>query len=154
MVNRARDALQGRYDGLNGGFGGAPKFPPCISLEFRLDLWERQNDKRLLNIVRHSLGAMASGGIYDHVGGGFHRYATDAQWHIPHFEKMLYNQAHLVHLYVRAYKLTGEAAWRRVAEDIFRFVAREMTSPAGAFYSALDAETEAVEGKYYLWTEE
>ena len=154
MVNRARDALQGRYDGLNGGFGGAPKFPPCINLEFLLDLWERQNDERLLGIVRHSLAVMAAGGIYDHVGGGFHRYATDAQWRVPHFEKMLYNQAHMAHLYLRAYKLTNEPAWRRVAEDIFRFVAREMTSPAGAFYSALDAETETVEGKYYLWTEE
>ena len=95
---------------------------------------------------------MAAGGIYDQIGGGFHRYATDAEWRVPHFEKMLYNQAHLARLYLRAYELTGDDRWRWVAEDIFRFVAREMTGPGGAFYSALDAETEAEEGKYYLWT--
>ena len=154
LVNRAVAAIKGRYDAFNGGFGGAPKFPPCIRLEFLLESLQREPDERALEIVRHTLVAMARGGIYDQVGGGFHRYATDAQWQIPHFEKMLYNQAHLSHLYLKAYRATGEESWKRVAEDIFRFVARELTDPAGGFYSALDAETEAVEGQYYLWTEE
>jgi hypothetical protein len=97
---------------------------------------------------------MANGGLFDQVGGGFHRYATDVGWKVPHFEKMLYNQAHLTRLYVRAYALTGELRWRKAAERVLAFVAREMTSAEGAFYSALDAETEAEEGKYYLWTED
>ncbi len=154
LVNRSLAAVKGRYDAYYGGFGGAPKFPPCIRLEFLLGTWEREKDESSLKMVAHTLVAMARGGIYDQVGGGFHRYATDAQWQIPHFEKMLYNQAHLAHLYLSVYRATGEEAWRWVAEDIFRFVAREMTDADGGFYSALDAETEAVEGKYYLWTEE
>ncbi|NKB66037.1 MAG: DUF255 domain-containing protein [Candidatus Latescibacteria bacterium] len=154
LVNRTLAAVKGRYDTYNGGFGGAPKFPPSIRLEALLEAWKREDDQAALDMASHTLEAMALGGIYDHVGGGFHRYATDAQWHVPHFEKMLYNQAQLAANYTRAYQTTGEEAWRRKAADIFTFVAREMTHPDGGFYSALDAETEAVEGLYYLWTRE
>ena len=153
LVARVLAAIQGRYDAINGGFGGAPKFPPGMRLELLMADVERFEGGSARQIVLHTLEQMARGGIYDQMGGGFHRYSTDAKWLVPHFEKMLYNQAHLVRLYLRAYELTGEARWRYVAEDIFRFVAREMTSPEGAFYSALDAETEAEEGKYYVWTE-
>ena len=154
LVERSLSAIKGRYDAHYGGFGGAPKFPPCMRLEFLLAAPERFTDERAMTIVDHTLRAMARGGIYDQVGGGFHRYATDVEWRVPHFEKMLYNQAHLARLYLRAYQATGREEWRRLAKDIFRFVRREMTAPDGPFYSALDAETEAVEGKYYLWTEE
>ena len=152
LVARVLSAIQVRYDAINGGFGGAPKFPPSLRLEMLMATAGRFADPQVQRIVLHSLERMAAGGIYDQIGGGFHRYATDAEWRVPHFEKMLYNQAHLARLYLRAYELTGGDRWRWVAEDIFRFVAREMTGPEGAFYSALDAETEAEEGKYYLWT--
>ncbi len=152
LVARVLAAVQTRYDAINGGFGGAPKFPPSLRLELLMATAERFADPQVQRIVLHSLERMAAGGIYDQIGGGFHRYATDAEWRVPHFEKMLYNQAHLARLYLRAYERTGDDRWRWVAEDIFRFVAREMTGPEGPFYSALDAETEAEEGKYYLWT--
>ena len=154
LVARVLSAIQVRYDAINGGFGGAPKFPPSLRLEMLMATAGRFADPQVQRIVLHSLERMAAGGIYDQIGGGFHRYATDAEWRVPHFEKMLYNQAHLARLYLCAYELTGDDRWRWVAEDIFRFVAREMTGPEGAFYSALDAETEAEEGKYYLWTAE
>ena len=154
LVARVLSAIQVRYDAINGGFGGAPKFPPSLRLEMLMATAERFADPQVQRIVLHSLERMAAGGIYDQIGGGFHRYATDAEWRVPHFEKMLYNQAHLSRLYLRAYELTGDDRWRWVAEDVFRFVAREMTGPEGAFFSALDAETEAEEGKYYLWTAE
>ncbi len=153
LVLAAADAILERYDGTHGGFGGAPKFPPAIDLEFLLHPWVEEHRENAASVVDHTLRAMADGGIYDQVGGGFHRYATDAGWRVPHFEKMLYNQAQLARLYTRAFARTGDQRWRLVADDIFRFLDREMTSPEGAFYSALDAETDAVEGKYYTWTE-
>ena len=154
LVVRVLAAIQERYDAINGGFGGAPKFPPGMRLELLMADVERFEKGAAPQIVLHTLAQMARGGIYDQMGGGFHRYSTDAEWQVPHFEKMLYNQAQLVRLYLRAYELTEEPRWRFVAQDIFRFVAREMTAPDGAFYSALDAETEAEECKYYVWTEE
>lgn len=150
---RAVEAMKQQYDSAYGGFGGAPKFPPTMRLELLLDAWESSTDEQALRIVTHTLDVMTAGGIHDQVGGGFHRYATDAQWLVPHFEKMLYNQAQLTHLYLRAYELVGKQRWRRVAERALQYVAREMAAPEGGFYSALDAETDAVEGKYYVWTE-
>ena len=152
LVARVLAAVQTRYDAIHGGFGGAPKFPPSLRLEMLMATAERFADPQVQRIVLHSLEQMAAGGMYDQIGGGFHRYATDAEWRVPHFEKMLYNQAQLARLYLRAYELTRDDRWRWVAEDIFHFVAQEMTGPEGAFYSALDAETEGEEGKYYLWT--
>jgi uncharacterized protein YyaL (SSP411 family) len=153
LVHRAAAAIKGRYDAANGGFGGAPKFPPSMRLAFLLDAFEQEGDQRALEIVEHTLAAMSNGGMYDQVGGGFHRYSTDARWRVPHFEKMLYNQADLVRVYARAYRLTGDERWRAVVEDVLAYATREMTSAEGAFFSALDAETEAEEGKYYVWTE-
>ena len=154
LVKRTRLELEARYDARFGGFGGAPKFPSTMSLDFLLTSWMDTGDETTWQVVEHSLEAMSHGGVYDQVGGGFHRYATDTQWRVPHFEKMLYNQAGLGCLYLRAFELSGRSSWGALANDILEFVKRELTSPEGPFYSALDAETEAVEGKYYLWTAE
>ncbi|MEE2707995.1 MAG: thioredoxin domain-containing protein, partial [Gemmatimonadota bacterium] len=153
LVNRAVDRLKSRYDVQNGGFGGAPKFPQPMQLELLLSDYERTGDVRILPIVTHTLDAMARGGMYDHVGGGFHRYATDVRWRVPHFEKMLYNQSDLSRIYLMAYRITGKAFYVHVAEDILAYVTRDMLGDDGAFYSAMDSETDAVEGQYYLWSD-
>lgn len=129
VMDRALGEMRSAYDRTHGGFGGAPKFAPAMRLELLLDLYERTGGGEALDMVTHTLEAMARGGVYDQVGGGFHRYATDAQWRLPHFEKMLYNQAQLARIYTRAYALTGEARWERVVDDIAAYVRREMTSP-------------------------
>ncbi|MDP6776631.1 MAG: DUF255 domain-containing protein [Candidatus Latescibacteria bacterium] len=146
--------MVGRYDQTHGGFGPAPKFPPPIGLELLLREYERTRNAQLLAVVTHTLDMMAQGGMHDHLGGGFHRYSTDEKWHVPHFEKMLYDQAQLARVYLHAYAITREEPFRRAAEGIFRFVEGTLTSPEGGFYSALDAETDGVEGKCYLWSEE
>ncbi len=146
--------MRTRYDAENGGFGPAPKFPPPMRLELLLNEYERTGDEPLLSMATHTLDVMMNGGMYDHVGGGFHRYATDSRWRIPHFEKMLYNQADLARVYLLAYEVTGKDAYRAVAEDVLDFVQRDMSGAEGAFYSAVDSETGAVEGRYYLWTGE
>jgi uncharacterized protein YyaL (SSP411 family) len=153
LLVAATDGLKASYDTSSGGFGGAPKFPSESELDLLLARYERTGEAELLTMVTHTLTEMARGGIHDHLAGGFHRYATDARWRVPHFEKMLYNQAQLAVVYARAYRITGDAAFRQVTEDIFGFVATVLTSPEGAFYSALDSETHAEEGKSYLWTE-
>jgi len=142
------------YDNRLGGFYQAPKFPNEDALLFLLEAYRLTNNNTCLEMARGTLEKMAEGGIHDHVGGGFHRYATDAQWRIPHFEKMLYNQALLGRAYTELYALSNKPDDRAVAEGIFDFTLRQMTHKDGGFYSALDAETDAAEGAYYAWTDE
>lgn len=131
----------------------SPRFPNVPRLELALDMCE-SDDGELLRIVEHSLQQMAQGGLRDHLAGGFHRYSTDRSWHVPHFEKMLYDQAMLLGVYTRAFEKTGNPIYSSVASEVADFVQRELTTPGGAFCSALDAETNAIEGEYYVWTSE
>ena len=143
-----------RHDELQGGFGQAPKFPQEPLLFLLLAQSERIGDSDALAAVEVTLDAMSRGGIYDQVGGGFHRYSTDNDWLVPHFEKMLYNQAHLGRVYLLAWRLTGNPSYRRIATQTLEYVLRDMTSPEGAFYSATDADSEGEEGVFFLWTGE
>ncbi|WP_447980536.1 aldo/keto reductase [Candidatus Nitrospira bockiana] len=142
------------FDAQHGGFGHAPKFPPATGLSFLLRRHARTGDPQVLTMVRRTLDAMAAGGMYDHVGGGFARYSTDERWLVPHFEKMLYDNALLAKTYLEAYQVTGDDAYRRVATETLDYIMREMTSPDGGFYSATDADSEGVEGKFFVWTPE
>jgi uncharacterized protein YyaL (SSP411 family) len=146
------EQLASRFDTRRGGFGEAPKFPTPHNLSFLLRYWKRSGEEQALKMVERTLRAMRDGGICDHIGFGFHRYSTDADWLVPHFEKMLYDQALLVMAYVEAYQATGKPDYARTAHEILTYVLRDMTSPEGGFYSAEDADSEGVEGKSYLWT--
>jgi uncharacterized protein YyaL (SSP411 family) len=154
LMQRAYLGALHSFDREHGGFGGAPKFPHSLELSFLLRYWRRTQDPDALQIVEFSLEKMARGGIYDQVGGGFHRYCVDDQWRIPHFEKMLYDNALLVWTYLEAYQVTKKSLYRRVVEETLAYVLREMTSPEGGFYSAQDADTVEGEGAFYIWTSE
>jgi len=152
IIGQAYRGLRQDFDKDNGGFGTAPKFPQPMTLEFLLRYFHRSQDKDALEMVDLTLEKMAGGGIYDQIGGGFHRYATDNSWLIPHFEKMLYDNALLSRVYLHAYLITGKQLFRSIAEETLDYVLREMTSSHGGFYSTQDADSKGIEGKYYLWT--
>ncbi|MDP6923218.1 MAG: thioredoxin domain-containing protein [Candidatus Scalindua sp.] len=153
-LKAAYDQLNGRYSEQYGGFGTAPKFPSPQNLLFLLRYWQSTNDEKALRMVVKTLQSMQNGGIYDHIGYGFHRYSTDSHWLVPHFEKMLYDQAMLAMAYIEAYQATGIKEFEETAKQIFTYVMRDMTDKKGGFYSAEDADSEGVEGKFYVWTEE
>ena len=150
----AFDYFQNTFDSTSGGFGSAPKFPQPTNLSMLLHYWYRTADIRALQMVEKTLDAMAQGGIYDHIGGGFHRYATDARWLVPHFEKMLYDQALISKVYLQAYQITKNQEYARIVREIFDYVLRDMTDADGGFYSAEDADSEGKEGAFYLWDSE
>ncbi len=157
-LSRAYQQIKSGYDPVNGGFGGAPKFPRPAVFNFLLRYYARSGDQDALQTTLHTLQAMADGGIHDHLGGGFHRYSVDARWHVPHFEKMLYDQAQLVIAYLQAYQITHDAFYAGIVRDILGYVLRDMHSAEGGFFSAEDADSqiekgtpEHGEGAFYLW---
>ncbi len=152
LIHRAFGELFGSFDREYGGFGPAPKFPVPHNLMFLMRYYRRTGNKEALEMVKKTLTSMRLGGIWDHVGFGFHRYSTDRYWKLPHFEKMLYDNALLLYTYTEAFQITQEALFRRTAEEIAEYLVRDMMSPEGAFYSAEDADSEGEEGKFYTWT--
>ena len=152
-LRQANRSLSMRFDKTFGGFGGAPKFPSPHHFFFLLRHWKRTGDADALHMAEHTLRNMRSGGIYDHVGFGFHRYSTDERWVVPHFEKMLYDQALMAMAFIELFQVTGKAEYEATVREIFTYVLRDLTDEQGGFYCAEDADSEGVEGKFYLWTE-